>query len=234
MKSLNKKAEETDKSLSQSFSDLSALMQKAKEMVALAERFATAQQKESKEKEGKEKSEEDEEFRNYLLQMGISSPVTKKTAGSLYHTELSRQLSDWLKNVLAMSTTKMLPLPDLYCFFNRARGTELISPEDLYRACVLFEELDLPIRLRKFESGVLVVQFATHNDKSVAEQMKQLLEAHGPLTALSVSSYTKVSPALALEQLQTAENYLYLCRDETFEGLIFYPNKFVEYVNDSK
>ena len=52
----------------------------------------------------------------------------------------------------------MMTVTDVYCFFNRARGTELISPEDLYRSCVLFDELQLPVRLRKFDSGVLVVQ----------------------------------------------------------------------------
>ena len=34
----------------------------------------------------------------------------------------------------------------------------LISPEDLYRACTLFEELDLPVMLCRFASGVLAIQ----------------------------------------------------------------------------
>lgn len=52
----------------------------------------------------------------------------------------------------------MIALTDLYCLFNRARGTSLISPEDLHRACLLFEKLNLPVKLRRFDSGVLVVQ----------------------------------------------------------------------------
>ena len=27
-----------------------------------------------------------------------------------------------------------MPLPDVYCLFNRARGTELVSPDDLLAA----------------------------------------------------------------------------------------------------
>ena len=90
--------------------------------------------------------------------------VNRESAGSLYHSQLSRQLADWLPKPLA-HFGGMLALTDVYCFFNRARGTEMISPEDLYRACVLFEELQLPVRLRKFDSGVLVVQ-SCKNSKS--------------------------------------------------------------------
>jgi ESCRT-II complex subunit VPS36 len=32
--------------------------------------------------------------------MGIASPVTRDSAGALYHQELSRQLADWLPAVL--------------------------------------------------------------------------------------------------------------------------------------
>lgn len=240
MKTLNKKAEETDKSLSQAFSDLNALMQKAKEMVALAEKFSSAQERERKENKETTSNAEDMEFRSYLLQMGIASPVTKQTAGSLYHTELSRQLSDWLirgwgeKKVGILASTAMIPLPDVYCYFNRARGSELISPDDLYRACVLFEELNLPVRLRRFDSGVLVVQSAGHDDMAIATQMKQLIEEHGPLTALDVAKYKKVSPALTLEQLQTAERRELLCRDETFAGVVFYINLFVQHTTSTR
>lgn len=87
---------------------------------------------------------------------------------------------------------------------------ELISPEDLYRACVLFEELNLPVRLRRFESGVLVVQYYiqhaqiytcyyfdlhahTLSDSTIAEQMKDLVDKHGPLSSLAVAKYKQVS-----------------------------------------
>ena len=83
---------------------------------------------------------------------------------------MSRQLADWLlKRAFRMHGNVML-LTDLYCMFNRARGTgslfmtrlhnilfllilnrfvEMISPEDLYRACLMFEQLQLPVRMKK-------------------------------------------------------------------------------------
>ncbi|KAJ6687555.1 VACUOLAR PROTEIN-SORTING-ASSOCIATED PROTEIN 36, partial [Salix koriyanagi] len=59
----------------------------------------------------------------------------------------------------------MINLIDIYCLFNRARGTELISPEDLLQACSLWEKFDVPVMLRKFDSGVKVIQNKSHSDE---------------------------------------------------------------------
>jgi hypothetical protein len=40
----------------------------------------------------------------------------------------------------------------------------------------------------------------------------------------------KVSPLLALEQLQDAEQAGWLCRDTTLETIVFYPNRFSEWM----
>ena len=57
--------------------------------------------------------------------MMINKDSHRKTAGSLYHTELARQLSDWLitRVLPAKGPAAMLQLPDMYCLFNRARGS---------------------------------------------------------------------------------------------------------------
>jgi ESCRT-II complex subunit VPS36 len=95
-----------------------------------------------------------------MLSMGIDSPVTKETTGQLYHSALARELSEFLRKPLKESRGGMMILPDVYCLYNRARGTALISPDDLYRACLLFERLDLPVRLRRFGSNVLAVHLS--------------------------------------------------------------------------
>jgi ESCRT-II complex subunit VPS36 len=51
--------------------------------------------------------------------------------GALYHEELAKQLADSLQKHLAKNG--MIALTDAYCLYNRARGTDLISPEDMYR-----------------------------------------------------------------------------------------------------
>ena len=103
----------------------------------------------------------------------------REIAGDMYNEELARQLAEFLQKVLER-TSGMIALIDVYCVFNRARGVgemivfdtiapscpdqllspnkALISPEDLQNACAAFERLRLPLRLRKFDSGLLVVQ----------------------------------------------------------------------------
>ena len=42
-------------------------------------------------------------------------------------------------------------MADVYCRFNRARGMELVSPDDLTNACKMFETLKQPMRLELFD-----------------------------------------------------------------------------------
>ncbi|XP_021910955.1 vacuolar protein sorting-associated protein 36-like [Carica papaya] len=107
-----------------------------------------------------------EEMQDWLLSVGIVSPVTKESAGALYHQQLSRQLADFVRIPLERSGG-MMNLIDIYCLFNRARGTELISPDDLLQACSLWEKFDVPVMVRKFDSGVMVVQNKSNSDEEV-------------------------------------------------------------------
>lgn len=218
IRGVDRKKRETDASLSEAFSDLDALMSKAKDMVALSKRLNAAQASLSDKDASK--------FNQYMLNMGIASPVTRESAGSLYHSELARQLADFLM-VPVKDHGGMLALTDVYCLFNRARGAELISPDDLFRACNLFEDLKLPLRLRSFESGVIVVQQASHSDEETAKRIAQMVTLKGPQTCAQISRSTRVALALAQEQLETAERFGFVCRDDSFEGLVFYSNFFL-------
>ncbi|KAL3731854.1 hypothetical protein ACJRO7_028682 [Eucalyptus globulus] len=94
--------ESTDKSLQDAFQDLNALMSKAKEMVMLAERMrskllsAPSQAGSSNDEELGSK----EEMQEWLLSVGIVSPVTKESAGALYHQQLSRQVFARIKSLI--------------------------------------------------------------------------------------------------------------------------------------
>ncbi|EGC29761.1 hypothetical protein DICPUDRAFT_42424 [Dictyostelium purpureum] len=235
LKQMNKKTEENDKLLTEAFSDLNALMEKAKDMVTLSEKLKITLDKKTNSATSTGDTSEEEEFRSFLMQMGIESPVTKKSAKSKYHIELSKQLSEWIinKNILKQSTNSsnsnngMITLSDLYCIFNRARGIELISPDDLYRACLLFESLDLPLRLRKFDSGVIVVQSKDENDQQVGKEILNIIKDHGPISAFDLSKIQSISLNLAKEQLFNSEKIGILCRDETLQGILFHDNIFI-------
>ncbi|XP_015776109.1 PREDICTED: vacuolar protein-sorting-associated protein 36-like [Acropora digitifera] len=122
----------------------------------------------------------------------------------------------------------MMALSDVYCRFNRARGMELVSPDDLINAANIFVSVNIPLRLRRFESGVLVIQALTHSDEEVIRNTKQILDEKESVTAEELAHLSNISVMLARERLLVTEQAGKACRDDSVEGLRFYPNRFLE------
>ncbi|CDS03037.1 hypothetical protein LRAMOSA00439 [Lichtheimia ramosa] len=209
-------------SMDEAFQDLDKLMAKATEMVSLAESISTKMNKESN-----NNGDELSALRTTLLNLGISDPVTRGTAGSIYHQELARELADFLSKFLDRQDT-MKPLTDLYCVFNRARGVAFISPEDLYKAAMQFEVLQLPFRMRQFPSGLLVVQSLYMDDERAAQRvLDRIKEQGGHITSLRLAELENFALAVATEHLMIAEQKALVCRDQGPNGLTFYENLFL-------
>lgn len=117
-----------------------------------------------------------------------------------------------------------MALTDVYCRVNRARGMELLSPEDLLHAC---HRMKGPIQLRVFPSGVMVLQTDTHNSDRITDEICAELETCGSISSEELARVSNISLTLALERLLTAERNAKVCRDESIEGLRFYPNQFL-------
>lgn len=229
-------------------SDLDKLMRNAKELVAMADRYQTrlahassaslapSTSNPSNSSSGSIASAatavdeaERRQFQEYLLNMGISAPVTQQTHGSAaeFHRELSRQLSAFLQRPLEQ-VGGMMTLVDAYSLFNRARGVELVSPDDMVSACTQFDALQLPVRMRHFESGVITVELRTHSDRATAEELQQLLHEHASLTAVQLARHKGIGVGLARHMLLVAEQLGVACRDDSPEGLRFFENKFAQ------
>uniref|UniRef100_A0AAY4ABH1 Vacuolar protein-sorting-associated protein 36 n=1 Tax=Denticeps clupeoides TaxID=299321 RepID=A0AAY4ABH1_9TELE len=180
-----------------------------------------------KEKQGDITEDETIRFKSYLLSMGIADPVTRETHGSgtHYHMQLAKQLSDMLQAPLE-ERGGMMALTEVYCLVNRARGMELLSPEDLVNACKMFESLKLPLRLRVFDSGVMVVQLQSHSEEEMIVSALDNVSDKGSLTAEEFAKLLGLSVLLSKERLLLAEKMGHLCRDDSVEGLRFYPNLF--------
>ncbi|XP_050416555.1 vacuolar protein-sorting-associated protein 36 [Patella vulgata] len=223
-RSIQQKNTNTNKKITVAFEDLSKLIDQAKEMVSLTKTIATK----IKEKQGDITENETRKFKSYLLSMGIPNPVTREThgTGDKYYTELAKQLASVLTQPVE-ECGGMMTLTDVYCRVNRARGMELLSPEDLLHACELMEMLHLPVRLRTFDSGVLVLQSQSQDEEKVISHTTQYVEEHGFSTAEELAQSIGVSVLLAKERLLLTEKVGGICRDETVEALKFFPNLFL-------
>ncbi|XP_062423042.1 vacuolar protein-sorting-associated protein 36 isoform X2 [Rhea pennata] len=210
---LEEKRKETDKNISE-----------AKDMVELSKSIANK----IKEKQGDITEDETIRFKSYLLSMGIANPVTRETYGSgtHYHMQLAKQLAGILQTPLE-ERGGIMSLTEVYCMVNRARGLELLSPEDLVNACKMLESLKLPLRLRIFDSGVMVIELQSHNEEEMVASALETVSEKGSLTADEFAKLVGMSVLLAKERLLLAEKMGHLCRDDSVEGLRFYPNLFM-------
>ena len=228
------------------FEDLEALMTSAKEIIALAEQFAQQANL------GTNGSSED----NALASQSASALgliTTKDMLGSgsesLYVSELSRNLAEWLtddtRGVLRREGG-IMTLVDLWAMFNRARGgVELVSPADFEKAARMWDTLKLPIRLRQFKSGLLVVQGRDRTDeKTIASLLTWLKSLHDEMPSSDVSWDWQLygrgitaqetaekfgwSVGVAIEELEMAEEAGALCREQSLDGFRFWENWLVK------
>lgn len=176
-RNLQERQKQTDENITLAFQDLSKLMTMAKDMVAISKAISSK----IRERHGDISDDETIRFKSYLMSLGIDDPVTRDNAqsNSEYFQLLANQICEMLLDPIT-EAGGMMSLADVYCRVNRARGLELLSPEDLLNAC---HALDGPIKLRTFPSGAMVLQLETHSDETVSEET---------LEAVSIRSFVLI------------------------------------------
>jgi len=242
-----------------SFEDLEALMTSAKEVIAMAERFRSQNSN-----GGDNEHDANAEAASLLSDMGLVTTkdmLSGSGADRTYIAELSRNLAEFLtddKRGVLRREGGIMSLVDLWAVFNRTRnGIELVSPRDFERAATMWDTLRLPIRLRRFRSGLLVVQGRDRtDDKTVASILSWLKDLHsippsmsntsefgavtGPsvtwdwqafgrgVTAQETAERFGWSVGVATEELEMAEERGALCREQGLDGVRFWENFFAE------
>lgn len=225
------------------FEDLEALMSSAKEVVALAEQLA--RQNGGSEGMSVEASAVLAESATQLGLVTTKDIVGGGSSQSLYLSELARNLAEFLTDDARGVLKKaggIITLVDLWAMFNRARGgVELVSPMDFEKAAQLWENLKLPVRLRTFRSGVMVVQGRERTDETTIKALLAWLqdlhefppetevawdwqEFGRGVTAQETAERFSWSLGVAEEELLMAEEHGAVCREEGLEGLKFWVN----------
>ncbi|KJX95655.1 vacuolar protein sorting protein (Vps36) [Zymoseptoria brevis] len=229
------------------FEDLEALMTSAKEVIKMAEQFAM-------QSNGTTDGETRKLISDSTSALGLITTKDMLGSGSsaeqTYLTELSRDLAEYLtddRKGILRKEGGIMSLVDLWQVFNRTRnGIELISPADFGKAANMWDNLRLPIRLRRFRSGLLVVQERSRTDeKTIASLLAWLrqpqnhslrvdpvtvtneLEFGRGVTAHETAERFGWSVGVATEELEMAEETGAICRDQWLDGIRFWSNSFM-------
>lgn len=228
---IKSKHEAAEKNISVAFQDLSQLMTMAQQMTRLSKSIASK----IKEHGSQVTTDETVLFKSHLLELGIEQQIDMGLASkssyssrNRYYEDLARQIASIVRPVMDRSRQDQLTLSGAYCCFNRARGMDLVSPDDIKNACERMQNIpELQLRLVQYKSGLLVIQSQTCDSEEILGKTTSMVEQAGCLTPLQLASRLSISVQLARQRLCQAELEGKLCRDESIEGLKFYPNKFL-------
>ncbi|KAI3651990.1 hypothetical protein MP228_003293 [Amoeboaphelidium protococcarum] len=188
----------TDKAtLNEAFQDLDSLMAKSKIVVQMVSSYAEKMQYQSSAGSNVNKRDEITDLKDAMKSLGISNIVTRDVTGDLYISELSTQLRQFLEPILARLGAASMT--DAFCLYNKARGMSLISANDMHDACMLWNENDKSsLKVQVLQSGLKLIK---HSGFDLERVLKELLQSIPYVNALILSEHTKLSIALAQEEL---------------------------------
>lgn len=207
-------SKQTDSTLSAGFQDLRSLFDNSKELAELASKLKQVDES---------KDPELLEIKNTMASLGFTSGVTKESSGNNFHVQLAREICDYIRPHLE-ENGGVLPILDAYCMYNRARGGDLISPNDMKRACELMESLRLPIQVKTLPSGVIVMQLGGESIERLISLSIEKINTSEHLSAKELAELLGINALIAKQCLIEAENRGLLCRDQSIQGLHFYMN----------
>lgn len=158
-KSVQMKSAQDSKTIQSGFQSLESLKGKAKNLIEIASGIKAKLESKSE----SEMTEEEKEIQQVMFNMGMtsnfSSTVSKDLSGKHFHRELANEVEQFLTKGVLESLGGVISLLDLFCMYNRARGTDLVSPNDLTVAVrILADTPSSKVSLKVFASGVKVVQ----------------------------------------------------------------------------
>ncbi|KAK2964189.1 putative Vacuolar protein sorting-associated protein 36 [Blattamonas nauphoetae] len=211
-----------------SFDDIDSLMQGARELLGLAQDYTRVLSRNLDTSQISQSEKED--YLVFANELGIDSAVTRESAGTDYEKELSREFATLMFPILERSGGTMT-LVDAYATYNRARGINLISPDDLIKCTKLFPSLNISLRVSSLKSGVSVVHLLSHGEEQMKEKTLAYLrtkkETGFGYSILDVAAHLNISSVLAKQYLLSCEENNLICRDEVSDTTLFYPNFFL-------
>lgn len=125
----------------------------------------------------------------------------------------------------------MLLAHDAFCLVNRARGTALVSPDEVMQALRRLSREGGKLRLRQLGAGAgaLAVSLSRTSDAETDAQLLSVAESVGPLSATRLGTELGLTTSEAQYLLRDAERRSVLVRDDAFDGCYYYRNFFDDF-----
>jgi len=95
-------------------------------------------------------------FNMGMADSNFASAVNKDVAGKNFHSQLAQEVEKFL-SVIIDKFGGVIGMIDLYCMYNRARGTDFISPEDLKLSCRKLNVSSKRFFIKEYASGVITI-----------------------------------------------------------------------------
>lgn len=125
----------------------------------------------------------------------------------------------------------IMPLDELWCMWNRARGVALVSPKTLLHVCQILPKITVPpIDCKTFQSGLRVLQTAKYRPSRLSDRIASCLrgvqEEEKKLSTMEIAKLENCPLHLITELLQEIEYELgTLVRDESSGQVYWYENQ---------
>eukprot|EP00760_Papus_ankaliazontas_P021087 PhM_4_TR18635/c0_g1_i1/m.54793/K12190/VPS36, EAP45; ESCRT-II complex subunit VPS36 len=180
----------------------------------------------------------DGQLQDALISLGIEDVVVANSTSSSsnFTTALSRELESWLSRALP-KFGNVMTLHDVYALYNRSRGRDMVSPQDVADAVKLIQKEQQQQNqtsacvVRTLTSNQILIQstdFQTRFQQVVFHDMLPPDKLYDVcISDVALANKIGVSVALARELLVESENRLELCRYESIKGIEFYRNFFL-------
>jgi hypothetical protein len=177
--------------------------------------------------DGFQKSHQKSEADNILTDLGVVNAVVKTEEGEKFYQKTAQQVSDIFTKILPKKGNVM-SLIDVYLYYNRLMGLNLITPDDLLKSTRLLDRVKSPLELKELDSGVKVLLFKSFDKKKdfVENIMPYLDEASG-MSAEELAKKSDVSTIVAKLKLEDMTNIGALVLDNSMEGLRYYMNEII-------
>jgi ESCRT-II complex subunit VPS36 len=106
------------------------------------------------------KSTKASEADKILEELGCVDVVTRQDAGNNFYRQVAQQI-DAIFSKLLPKKGGVMSLIDIYLYYNRMRGSDLVTTTDLLQAAKELRRIQSALELRELPNGLKIIQLKT-------------------------------------------------------------------------